>query len=71
MFFENVNSVFRIVHGPTISKMIRDSRNDGTNLSPANEALMFSIYYAAITSMEEDDVSCLQASSQIQGDSRN
>jgi hypothetical protein len=27
-----------------------------TSLTPANEALMFSIYYAAITSMEEDDV---------------
>lgn len=38
--------------------MVRDSRGSQlANLSPANEALMFSIYYAAITSMEEDDVS--------------
>lgn len=59
IFFENVNTVFQIVHGPTISKMVRDSRNDGTSLTPANEALMFSIYYSAITSMEEDDVSPL------------
>lgn len=41
---------------PTIRKMIREARSSGTSLSPANEALMFSIYYAAVTSMEEDDV---------------
>jgi hypothetical protein len=38
--------------------MVRDLRGkDMTSLTPANEALMFSIYYAAITSMEEEDVS--------------
>jgi hypothetical protein len=37
--------------------MVRDLRGQVTNLTPGNEALMFSIYYAAITSMEEDDVS--------------
>ncbi len=38
--------------------MVRDWRGSGmTQSTPANEALMFSIYYAAITSMEEDDVS--------------
>jgi hypothetical protein len=41
---------------PTIRKMIRETRSSGSSLSPANEALMFSIYYAAVTSMEEDDV---------------
>jgi hypothetical protein len=39
--------------------MVRELR--GGDLTPANEALMFSIYYAAITSMEEDDVSNLFA----------
>ncbi|KAJ4317810.1 hypothetical protein N0V84_007172 [Fusarium piperis] len=56
IFSENVNIVARIVHMPTIRKMIRETRSSGTSLSPANEALMFSIYYAAVTSMEEDDV---------------
>jgi len=43
---------------PTITKLVRHLRaSDMTSLSPANEALMFSIYYAAITSMEEEDVS--------------
>ena len=38
--------------------MVRDLRGNGmTRYTSSNEALMFSIYYAAITSMEEDDVS--------------
>ena len=58
VFSENVNFIYPIVHMPTITKMVRGSRGtDMMRLSPANEALMFSIYYAAITSMEEDDVS--------------
>ena len=58
VFAENVNFFGQIVHIPTVTKMIRDSRGSGImRLTPANEALMFSIYYAAITSMEEDDVS--------------
>ena len=58
IFSENVNSVIRILHIPTIAKMSRNLRgSDMTRLTPANEALMFSIYYAAVTSMEEDDVS--------------
>lgn len=57
-YAENVNFFFQIVHIPTVTKMIRDLRgSDLTSLTPANEALMFSIYYSAVTSMEEDDVS--------------
>lgn len=58
VYSENVNLFIQIVHMPTIKRMVRDLRgSDTTRLAPANEALMFSIYYAAITSMEEDDVS--------------
>jgi hypothetical protein len=57
VFSDNINYAVHIVHMPTINKMAKRSRGNGTTqLSPANEALMFSIYYAAITSMEEDDV---------------
>ncbi|KAK9241858.1 hypothetical protein V1506DRAFT_563384 [Lipomyces tetrasporus] len=55
VFSENVNFALQIVHMPTVSRMVRDLRGDMTSLTPANEALMLSIYYAAITSMEEDD----------------
>ena len=58
VFSENVNRFFQIVHIPTVSKMVHDLRGgDMNSLTPANEALMFSIYYAAVTSMEEEDVS--------------
>ncbi|KAI0468906.1 hypothetical protein F4859DRAFT_516653 [Xylaria cf. heliscus] len=57
VFSENVNAAVQIVHMPTVRKMARRSRgSDISRLTPANEALIFSIYYAAITSMEEDDV---------------
>ncbi|KAI0395576.1 hypothetical protein F5Y17DRAFT_187706 [Xylariaceae sp. FL0594] len=56
IFSENVNFVMQIVHMPTVRKMVRHLRYSDGQLTPANEALMFSIYYAAITSMEEDEV---------------
>ena len=57
-FSENVNVLLRIVHISTVTKMVRDLRGgSATELTPSNEALMFSIYYAAVTSMEEDEVS--------------
>lgn len=57
VFSENVNIVAQVVHMPTVRKMMRGLRSgDRSALTPANEALMFAIYYAAITSMEEDDV---------------
>jgi hypothetical protein len=58
IFSENVNLFAQMVHMPTVTKMVRGARGiDASNLSPANEALLFSIYYAAITSMEDEDVS--------------
>ncbi|KAI4859096.1 fungal-specific transcription factor domain-containing protein [Hypoxylon rubiginosum] len=57
VFSENINIMLQIVHIPTVNKMMGDLRdNDVSTLTPANQALMFSIYYAAITSMEEDDI---------------
>ena len=43
---------------PTINKMVRGIRGtDMSRLSASNEALLFSIYYSAVTSMDEEDVS--------------
>ncbi|KAJ5322344.1 hypothetical protein N7452_010633 [Penicillium brevicompactum] len=57
VFSENVNAIIQIVHLPTVRKMIRDWRDrDLKRLGPAQEALMFAIYYAAVTSMEEEDI---------------
>lgn len=60
VFTENVNGIIQIVHLPTIKRMVRDWRDrEMKGLTPANEALMFSIYYAALTSMDENDVSLI------------
>lgn len=59
-FSENVNFFLQVVHIPTITKMLRSKRGpNASSLTPANDALVFSIYYAAVTSMEDDDVSLL------------
>ncbi|KAH7033711.1 fungal-specific transcription factor domain-containing protein, partial [Microdochium trichocladiopsis] len=57
VFHENVNMFMQVAHIPTIHEMARGMRTNGPNsLSSSNEALFFSIYYAAVTSMEDDDV---------------
>jgi len=40
-----------------MSKVIKELRNNMDSLTPSTEALMFSIYYASITSLDEDEVS--------------
>ena len=56
MYQENVDPVVKILHIPTTSKVIRDARTNLDNISPAAEALMFAIYYAAVNSLEESEV---------------
>ncbi|RYP45879.1 hypothetical protein DL768_007836 [Monosporascus sp. mg162] len=56
VYVENVDPLVKILHVPTMNKIIRDWRNNMNNLSPGLEALMFSIYFGSITSMDEDEV---------------
>ncbi|KAF4446580.1 hypothetical protein F53441_9807 [Fusarium austroafricanum] len=56
VFDENINLIMHIVHMPSIRKMVRPSRGAPAQISLKNQALLFSIYYAAITSMEDEDV---------------
>ncbi|KIW29504.1 uncharacterized protein PV07_05317 [Cladophialophora immunda] len=57
IFSRNVNVFMQIVHIPTITKMVSGPESvRTTQLTPSDEALIFSISYAAVTSMEEDDV---------------
>ncbi|KAK8112586.1 hypothetical protein PG984_013112 [Apiospora sp. TS-2023a] len=57
VYSENVNFMAQAVHMPSVVKLAREIRSKGTaSLTPSNEALLFAIYYAAVTSMEEDDV---------------
>lgn len=64
VFNENVNVFVKIVHIPSITKTIRDAYIGGIpRFTPANEALVFSIYYVTVISMDEEEVSafCLHA----------
>lgn len=56
VYQENVDPILKILHVPTTSKLIREVRNNLDSLTPSTEALMFSIYYAAITSLDEEEV---------------
>lgn len=42
---------------PVLRDMIREMRGKSSGgIPPANEALAFAVYYAAVTSMSEEDV---------------
>ncbi|KAK3936404.1 fungal-specific transcription factor domain-containing protein [Diplogelasinospora grovesii] len=56
VYQENVDPILKILHVPSMNKMIRKLRTNMDSLTPSTEALMFSIYYAAITSLDEEEV---------------
>ncbi|KAI8957854.1 fungal-specific transcription factor domain-containing protein [Daldinia sp. FL1419] len=57
VFYQNVNILTQVVHMPTLNTIVQSLQDGGpSNLTPAHEALMLAIYYASITSMEEEDV---------------
>lgn len=52
-YFQNVDPVFKVLHRPTVQVAVSaaaDSLNAGP-LEPAQEALMFAMYFAAVTSL--------------------
>jgi hypothetical protein len=56
-FLDNVHPLTMIIHAPTMSKTLKDVQNNLEHLGKSTEALMFSIYFATITSMNADEVS--------------
>ncbi|KAI8623988.1 hypothetical protein F5Y19DRAFT_342317 [Xylariaceae sp. FL1651] len=56
VYMENVDPIVKILHVPTMTKTIRELRSNMDSITPGVEALMFSIYYAAITSMDPAEV---------------
>ncbi len=56
-FLENVQPLVKILHTPTMNKVIKEVQNNLDSLSKSTEALMFAIYFATITSMNADEVS--------------
>jgi hypothetical protein len=60
VYQENVDPILKIIHVPSMSKIIKELRHNLDNLTPSMEALMFSIYYASITSLDEDEVGAVR-----------
>ncbi len=56
-FLENVQPLVKILHTPTMNKVIKEVQNNLDSLSKSTEALMFAIYFATITSMNANEVS--------------
>ncbi|KAF4618365.1 hypothetical protein G7Y89_g14938 [Cudoniella acicularis] len=55
-YLDNVHPLTMVLHAPTMSKTIKEVQNNLESLSRSTEALMFSIYYATITSMNGTEV---------------
>ncbi|KAJ3488117.1 hypothetical protein NLG97_g6262 [Lecanicillium saksenae] len=56
VFQENVEPLVKIIHVPTVDALLREARKDASSLSPENEALIFVIYFSAITALEPEEV---------------
>lgn len=55
IYSDNINPLLKVTHAPTLQARILDAAVDVTCISRELEALMFSIYCAAIITMNEDD----------------
>ncbi|KAI1366238.1 fungal-specific transcription factor domain-containing protein [Xylaria arbuscula] len=56
VYMDNIDPIVKLLHVPTMTKIVKDLRSDMSTMTPGVEALMFAIYLAAITSMEHDEV---------------
>ncbi|KAI1752663.1 fungal-specific transcription factor domain-containing protein [Xylaria castorea] len=56
VYMENVDPIVKLLHVPATTKIIKELRSDMSTMTPSVEALVFAIYFAAITSMQEDEV---------------
>ncbi len=65
LYKERVDPVTKILHIPSFEKILFDAVNNLHSISPGLEALLFSIYYAAVYSMsvaECQDYECKEKS---------
>lgn len=55
IYLDNVNPLLKVTHTPTLQPRLIDAASDIENISPPLEALMFSIYCAAVLSLTDDE----------------
>ena len=65
IYQENVEPLVKLLHVPSMEAVFRDARNNTQNLSPGNQALVFAIYFSAVTSVEDDEVRFMLSISQL------
>lgn len=57
VYLDNCEGLLKLIHTPTVNLVIQNTvRNDLHNLDKSDELLMFCFYFAAITSLTEDEV---------------
>lgn len=56
VYQENVEPLIKVLHVPSMEVIFRDARKNNDKLNPGNQALVFAIYYAAVTSLEPEEV---------------
>ncbi|KAK6502402.1 hypothetical protein TWF506_002983 [Arthrobotrys conoides] len=59
IYLSNVDPMLKVTHTPTLQTRIIDAVGDLPSVSPALEALMFSIYCVAISSLTEEECPAL------------
>lgn len=57
MYIDNVDPFFKILHVPTMTKVIRELKGSYQSLSHSMQALVLIISYAAIISLDPEEVS--------------
>ncbi|KAF5003140.1 hypothetical protein FDECE_10285 [Fusarium decemcellulare] len=55
-YVENVDPFIKVLHVPTVEKVVRELRGNFSTYGPNMEALLFAVSLAAITSMDEEAV---------------
>ncbi|KAJ6441385.1 fungal specific transcription factor domain-containing protein [Purpureocillium lavendulum] len=56
IYLQNVEPLIKVLHVPSADVTLYNARHSPNTIAPANAALAFSIYFAAITSLEADEV---------------
>lgn len=60
-FLENINPLSKIVHAPTLQQKLVEAAGDLENVSKATNALMFAIFFSAVSSLTEAECTDLFA----------
>jgi hypothetical protein len=57
IYLDNIDSFIKILHVPSMTKIIREIRGSYNSLGSSMQALVLAISLAAIMSLEDDEVS--------------